>query len=69
MTSGGNNFDDFPEKQLTKFSLNDEEREGKICLLVPERRYGPARLRKEDVLMCTSDPLHSVTVPIAWLGG
>ena len=38
--SGGNNFDDFPEKQLTKFSLNHEERGGH-CLLVPERRYGP----------------------------
>jgi len=46
MTFGGNNFDDFPEKQLNKFSLNDEERGGN-CLLVPERSYGPARLRKE----------------------
>ena len=30
-------MDDFPEKKLTKFSLNDEE----SCLLVPELSYGP----------------------------
>jgi len=30
----------FPEKQLTKFSLNEEVRGGN-CLLVPERSYGP----------------------------
>jgi len=40
MTSGGNNFYDFPEKQVTKFSLNDDERGGN-CLLVSERSYGP----------------------------
>jgi len=29
MTSGSNNFDYFPQNRLTKFSLNDKDRQGR----------------------------------------
>ena len=55
LTCGGNNFDDFPENELNKFSLNDEERGGTSCLNVSTALTSHAKCYQYSTLVPRSE--------------